>query len=102
DLFLHGGLLARLYVGPSPFLLPADDAFRRIPFGYLTFLILTISLWAGQTVELALAGGVLGAAADRVPLKRICALVGVAVLVLAAATVGLQSAGLAPAMRVVP
>jgi hypothetical protein len=42
DVFLHGGLLARLYAEPSPFVLPAEDAFRRIPLGYLTFLILTI------------------------------------------------------------
>jgi hypothetical protein len=150
DLFLHAGLLARLYVEPSPFLLPAEDAFRRIPLGYLTFLILTIGLfwllrrlhvrgiragfrvgavtgatvwgalvlglysistaslsllagwWVGQTVELAFAGAVLGAAADRVPLKRIWAVVGIGVVVLAAATVALQSLGLAPAMKVVP
>lgn len=150
DLFLHAGLLARLYAEPSPFLLPAEDAFRRIPLGYLTFLILTIGLfwllrrldvrgiaagfrvaaiaggtvwgalvlglysistasvsllagwWVGQTVELAFAGAVLGAAANRVPLKRIWAVVGVAVVVLAAATVVLQTLGLAPAMKVVP
>lgn len=47
DLFLHGGLLARLYIEPSPFLLPPEEAFRRIPLGYLTFLGLTIALfWA--------------------------------------------------------
>ena len=45
DLFLHGGLLARLYVAPSPFLLPAGEAFRRIPFGYLAFLVLTAGLY---------------------------------------------------------
>ena len=45
DLFLHGGLLAHIYLEPSPFLLPAEDAFRRIPLGYLTFLILTIALF---------------------------------------------------------
>jgi hypothetical protein len=148
DLFLHGGLLARLYAEPSPFLLPAEAAFRRIPLGYLTFLILTIGLfwllrrlrargfaagfrlgavtgsvvwgalviglysvstaslsllpawWVGQSVELAFAGAVLGAAADGVPLKRVCAVVGVAVVVLAAATVALQSLGFAPAMKV--
>lgn len=44
DLFLHAGLLARLYVEPSPFLLPAAEAFRRIPAGYLAFLVLTIAL----------------------------------------------------------
>jgi hypothetical protein len=149
DLFLHGGLLARLYVEPSPFLLPAEVAFRRIPFGYLTFLILTIALfwllrrletrgfaagfrlaaavgavvwgalvvglysistaslsllagwWIGQTVELAFAGGVMGAVANGVPLKRIWAVVGVAFVALVAATVVLQSLGLAPAMKVV-
>ena len=45
DLFLHGGLLARLYVVPSGFVLPADQAFRRIPFGYLAFLVLTSALF---------------------------------------------------------
>jgi hypothetical protein len=150
DLFLHAGLLARLYVKPSPFLLPAEDAFRRIPLGYLTFFVLTIGLfwllrrldirgiragfrvgavagatlwgalvlglysistasvdllagwWVGQTVELAFAGAVLGAAADRVPLKRIWTVVSFAFVILAAATVALQSLGLAPAMKVVP
>jgi hypothetical protein len=38
DLLIHGALLARLYSEPSPFLLDAHEAFRRIPFGYLTFL----------------------------------------------------------------
>ena len=44
DFFLHAGLLARLYVQPSSFLLPAGEAFLRIPFGYLSFLILAIVL----------------------------------------------------------
>jgi hypothetical protein len=149
DLFLHGGLLARLYAEPSPFVLPAEDAFRRIPLGYLTFLMLTVALfwlvrrlqvrgiaagfrlggvagavvwgalvlglysistasasllagwWIGQSVELAFAGGVLGAVADGVPLKRVWAAVGVAVVALAAATIALQSFGFAPAMKVV-
>lgn len=150
DVFLHGGLLANLYVEPSPFLLPAEEAFRRIPLGYLTFLILTIGLfwllrrlqirgfsagfrlaivagavvwgalvlglysistaspslltgwWIGQTVELALAGGVLGAVANGVSLKRVWTVVVVAVIALAAATIALQSLGLAPSMKVVP
>lgn len=149
DVFLHGGLLARLYVEPSPFLLAPEEAFRRIPLGYLAFLGLTLSLywflrrlgvrgafvgfrygsaagavvwgalalglysistaspallvgwWAGQTVELGLAGAVLGAHADGVSLKRIWAIVGAAVVVFAAATIALQSLGLAPAMKVV-
>jgi hypothetical protein len=45
DLFLHGGLLARLYLIKSPFILPADQAFRRIPLGYLAFLLLTAALF---------------------------------------------------------
>lgn len=147
DVFLHGGLLARLYVVHSPFLLPAEDAFRRIPLGYLAFLALTIGLydlvrrlrvrgftagfrlgavagsvvwgalvlglysistaspglligwWVGQTVELAFAGGVLGAVSDGTGLRRVWAVVGVAVVALVVATVTLQSLGLAPAMK---
>lgn len=150
DVFLHGGLLARLYVEPSPFLLSAEEAFRRIPLGYLTFLILTVGLfwllrrlgirgfsagfrlgalagavvwgalvvglysistarpslllgwWIGQSVELGFAGGVLGAVANGVPVKRVWVAVAVGLVVLAAATVALQSLGLAPAMKVVP
>jgi hypothetical protein len=148
DVFLHGGLLARLYLETSPFLLSPEQAFRRIPLGYLAFLVLTVALswllrrldvrgtvagfrygaaagavvwgalavglysistatvpllagwWIGQAVELGLAGAVLGAAARDVPLKRIWALVGAAVIALAAATIALQSLGLAPAMKV--
>lgn len=44
DFFLHGGLLARLYTEPSPFLLSAEDAFRLIPLGYLSFLVFIILL----------------------------------------------------------
>ena len=116
---------------------------RRIPLGYLAFLILTLALywllrrlhasgaaigfrygaaagavvwgalaiglysistarlallaawWIGQSIELGLAGAVLGAAAGGVPLRRIWAMVAVAVLVCAAATIVLQSMGLA-------
>lgn len=149
DLFLHAGVLARAYLQPSPFLLPPEEAFRRIPFGYLAFLGLTTALfwllrrleitgmvagfrygaiagavvwgalavglfsistatltllagwWIGQTVELGLAGAVLGAAANRVPMKRIWVIVAVSFVVLAAATIALQSLGLAPPMKVV-
>lgn len=45
DLFLHGGLLARLYLIKSPFILPATEAFRRIPLGYAAFLLLTAALF---------------------------------------------------------
>lgn len=148
DLFLHGGLLARLYVEPGPFLLSPEDAFRRIPFGYLAFLILTVGLflllrrlgvcgaasgfrhgvgagavvwgahaiglysistapvpllagwWIGQTIELGLAGAVLGAAADGVSLKRIWLMVAAASLIFVGVTVTLQSLGFAPAVKV--
>lgn len=39
DFFLHGGLLAGLYASDSPFLLSPLEAFRRIPIGYLSFLL---------------------------------------------------------------
>jgi len=45
DFFLHAGLLAKLYVEPSPFLLQPEEAFRRIPLGYFCFLVLTFSLY---------------------------------------------------------
>lgn len=45
DFFLHGGLLARLYTRESPFLLPPESAFARIPAGYLAFLLLTGALY---------------------------------------------------------
>lgn len=44
DFLLHGGLLARLYAEPSPFLLTAEDAFRLIPLGYLSFLVFVLLL----------------------------------------------------------
>jgi hypothetical protein len=147
DLLLHAGLLAGLYVAPSPFLLGPEAAFRRIPLGYLAFLALTVALgwllrrlgirgtfagfrfgiaagavvwgalsvglysistaswpllaswWIGQAIELGLAGAVLGAAANGMPLRRIWAIVSVAVLACLVATVVLQSSGLAPPMK---
>ncbi|MBM2851000.1 MAG: hypothetical protein HW418_3942 [Anaerolineales bacterium] len=44
DFFLHAGALARLYLQPSPFLLPPLDAFRLVPVGYLSFLLLAVLL----------------------------------------------------------
>ena len=44
DFLLHGGLLAPLYAGESPFLLPPETAFARIPAGYLAFLLLAAGL----------------------------------------------------------
>ena len=55
DFLLHGGLLAKFYVQPSPFLLPLEKAFRLIPLGYLSFLIL-----AALLVWLMLRGDVRG------------------------------------------
>lgn len=50
DFFLHAGLLARLYTRPSPFLLSADQAFIRIPLGYLSFLVMAVILiWFMET-----------------------------------------------------
>lgn len=149
DVLLHGGLLARLYLNPSPFLLGPEDAFRRIPLGYIAFLVLVSALswylrrlgvrgavagfrhgaaagaivwgafalglysistvtvpilagwWIGQTVELGLAGTVLGAVANGVPLKRIWARVAIAAVACAVGTIVLQSVGFAPPMKVV-
>ncbi len=44
DLFLHAGVLANWYARPSPFLLPSEEAFRLIPLGYLSFLLLIVFL----------------------------------------------------------
>lgn len=63
DFFLHGGLLARIYVGESPFLLDPMTAFARIPAGYLAFLLLTIGLlWLFRRLDVRgwREGGTLG------------------------------------------
>jgi hypothetical protein len=149
DLLLHAGLLAKLYVGTSPFLLQPEAAFRRIPLGYISFFVLALGLcwlfrrlgtrgvasglghggtvglvvwgavalglysistaelpllvgwWIGQALELGLAGAVCGAASAGVSLKRIWALVALAVVGCVTGTIVLQTLGLAPAMRVV-
>jgi hypothetical protein len=73
DFFLHAGVLARLYLTKSPFLLPATTAFRLIPLGYLSFLILALLLawlmtrlqmkggWPGAVFGLQLGGAIWGA-----------------------------------------
>lgn len=54
DFLLHGGLLADLYAQDGAFLLPAAEAFRRIPLGYLSFLIVTVLLiWLMVRIEVA-------------------------------------------------
>ena len=46
DFFLHAGLFSRSYTQESPFLLPAMEAFRRIPYGYLALLgTLLLLVW---------------------------------------------------------
>jgi hypothetical protein len=46
DFLLHGGLLANIYAQESPFLLSQLEAFRKIPIGYLSFLLITaLLLW---------------------------------------------------------
>lgn len=53
DFFLHAGLLAGFYVEPSPFLLDPFDAFRRIPIGYLSFLLLAALLtWLMSRIDI--------------------------------------------------
>jgi hypothetical protein len=44
DFLLHGGVLAKFYVRPSPFLLPPKKALQLIPLGYLSFLLLAVLL----------------------------------------------------------
>lgn len=44
DFFLHGGLLAKFYIQPNPFLLSPARAFQLIPLGYLSFLLLAVLL----------------------------------------------------------
>lgn len=139
DLLLHGGVLRSHYVGGDPFLLEPSEAFRRIPAGYLAFLVLTVALqwlvarldlrgaaagarlgvaggfvvwgalclglwsitpagvgllvgwWVGQSVELGLAGAVLGAARAGATGRRLALRVCAAVVALIVATVVLQN-----------
>ena len=54
DFLLHAGLLAGTYLQPSPFLLPPLAAFRLIPVGYLSFLLLAALLvWLMNRLKLA-------------------------------------------------
>jgi hypothetical protein len=60
DFFLHGGLLAGLYVQSDPFLLAPAEAFVRIPIGYLAFMLLSGTLvWV--MLGLRISGGREGA-----------------------------------------
>ncbi len=54
DFLWHAGLLAKLYLQPSPFLLPPLTAFTLIPVGYLSFLLLAfLLLWLMLRLNLA-------------------------------------------------
>lgn len=44
DLFLHGALLSRFYLNATSFLLEPSQAFRRIPLGYVAFILFAILL----------------------------------------------------------
>ena len=139
DFFLHAGLLAQLYAQPSPFLLPLENAFRLIPLGYFSFLLLNVLLlwlmirleiaswrrglsfglciggliwgamvlgllskstagpalmlgwFSGQTVEMGVAGAVIGSGLSGKPLRKILVRVVVLILLLVVATVILQN-----------
>lgn len=45
DLFIHAGAMADFYMREIPFLVDPVTAFRRIPVGYLSFLLLTGALY---------------------------------------------------------
>ena len=64
--------------------------------------LLLAGWFAGQTLELALAGALLGAAAAGASPRRIWGLAAMTVVAAVLATVLMQSLGLAPAMRRVP
>ena len=147
DFFLHGGLLAKLYIQTSPFLLPPLDAFRRIPLGYLSALLLImLLLWlmlrigvsgwrqgvtfglqlgalmggtavlslfsistasltlllgwfVGQPLQMGLAGMVIGSGLAGQRLRTLFVRVAALVLLLVAATIAMQSTGLAHAVQ---
>ena len=149
DFFLHAGLLAKLYTEPSPFLLPATQAFIRIPLGYLSFLVMAIILiwfmetrgvvgwksgflfglkfgallwlastlglfsistaswylllgWGiGQTLELGIAGIVIGSGLAGKRLLKLVLWTVVFVVVMLIITIVLQVVGFAPPMRTI-
>jgi hypothetical protein len=147
DFFLHGGLLAKLYAQPSPFLLPPWDAFKRIPLGYLAALLLAaLLLWLmlglglsgwrqglsfglrlgalmggsgmlgllsistaelslvvawllSQILQMGIAGAVAGSGLAGQRLRTMLVRIVALTLLLVIITIAMQSAGLAPAMR---
>ncbi len=147
DFLVHGGILARYYFEPDPFLLPPDAAFRFIPIGYLSFLLLAflivwlmtkmriygwlqgclfglkfgllvwgalalgllsistakigllIGWWLGQSLELGIAGAVVGRALEKSSMRSLWIMVIVFVIILITITILLQSLGLAPSLK---
>jgi len=147
DFFLHAGLLAKLYLQSSPFLLPLGASFALIPVGYLSFLLLAVVMvwlmirlklagwregalfglqfggltWGsfmlgllsistasfslllgwfiGQTLELAIAGAVLGSGLAGTRLSRLFVVVILLVLLSVITTIILQSLGIVPVTR---
>lgn len=147
DFLLHAGLLAGLYLQPSPFLLSPLTAFQLIPLGYLSLLLLAVLMtwlllnlkrygwcagavfglklggltsgalvlglisistarftllmgwFVGQTLEMALAGAVIGSGLAGVRLRRLFGAVVGLVLVSVIAVVVLQTLGVAPSTR---
>ncbi len=148
DFLLHAGLLAGLYIQPSPFLLPPLTALKLIPLGYLSFLLLSVLLtwlmvrlklagwrqgavfglelgalaWGafvlgllsistaslslllawfiGQTLELAIAGAVIGSGLAGTRLRRLFGVVIIFVLLSVITVIILQSLGLVPTTRI--
>jgi hypothetical protein len=148
DFLWHGGLLAALYLQPSPFLLPLRTSFTLIPVGYLSFLlfavllvwlmrrlklagwrngaifglelgglawgafvlgllsistasvVLLIGWFIGQTLELAIAGAVVGSGLAGMRLRRLFAIVISFVLLSVITTIVLQSLGVVPTTRI--
>lgn len=146
DFFLHGGLLAAIYVQESPFLLSPMESFRRIPLGYLALLVsagflvwiinravaegwrrgliagacigavmgvsLTLGLYsistaspqllaawfAGQVLEMGIAGVVIGQGLAIDTLRSLTRVVIFGVILLFVATIVLQSIGLSPSI----
>lgn len=146
DFFVHGGVLARLYLRAGPAVLPPMEAFRRIPFGYAAFLVqVAILYWvmrrsgiagwrrgarfglllglawgaaatvgqysiltvpaplllgwgAGQALEFAAAGMVIGGGLAGAPIRRAALAAGALLAVLVVLTVVLQSTGISPPM----
>ena len=143
DFFAYGGVFAGLFREENSFFLPPSELFRRIPAGYLSFLLmvgflvwmmvrfdtrgwrdglklgclvgavvggshlmglwsiapaplrLLLIWWGVQVVELGVAGTIAGAAFSGVHFWKLTLVVVAGVLVLIAATVVMQSTGLA-------